>query len=82
MNPPPTLAAARAAMKNLDETTTAEELEGWGGDPRWDVVEVLTDHIRAIAGEMRKQEELWPQWDAQSIWSLFREFADKLEGKQ
>ena len=87
---PPTPAAVRAAIKNIDRTEpmTDEEVTAWGKEPRWGV-EVLHDQIRAIAAEMRKESD---EWYAASLRhggnkamtdhaNDLEKFADKLEGR-
>lgn len=77
----PTPAAVRCALAQDGDVVTPGELLASVADKRPES-QVLRDHIRAIAQEMRGQQDQWPNWDAQDVWSLFKELADKLEGKQ
>lgn len=72
-------------MKNLDDSMTLEEHTAWGKEARWEVYEVLRDHIRAVAQEMRDyavsiRDEGWHP--GESIEAVLLRFADRLEGKE
>ena len=80
---PPTPAAVRAAMKETSEGCTAEESRALCADNRL-TDELLRDHIRAVAQEMRS---VIPHGSKVTLSeaihaSVLNSFADKLEGKQ
>ena len=79
----PTPAAVRAAMKETSEGCTAEESRALCADNRL-TDELLRDHIRAIAQEMRS---VIPHGSKVTLSeaihaSVLNSFADRLEGKQ
>ena len=78
---PPTPAAVRAAMKETSEGCTAEESRALCADNRL-TDELLRDHIRAIAQEMRDHAEKYESDGWYTAGESLRVFADKLEGKQ
>lgn len=87
----PTPAAVMAAMKDSWDACTSEEMAAWRAAPHSDR-EVLCDHIRAVAAEMRA-ESIAMQVNAMDPFcrpetreaeiaaaKLLAVFADKLEG--
>ena len=79
---PPTPAAVRCGLTHPKfEGVTIEEAEALAGDPRTGG-EVLRDHIRAIAQEMRDHAEKYESDGWYTAGESLRVFADKLEGKQ
>ena len=79
---PPTPAAVRAAMKETSEGCTAEESRALCADDRL-TDELLRDHIRAVAQEMKAEANVSMNINGISAHSeALRHFADKLEGKQ
>lgn len=73
----PTPAAVRFVLKTIGDGTLEEET-AYLADERGSE-EMLADHIRAIAEEMRAEAECWE--DNRAYRRTLLHFADKLEGK-
>ena len=82
-NNPPTPAAVRAAMKETSEGCTAEESRALCADNRL-TDELLRDHIRAVAQEMRSVIPHGSKVTLSAAMhaSVLNSFADRLEGRE
>ena len=78
---PPNPAAVRAAMKETSEGCTAEESRALCADNRL-TDELLRDHIRAVAQEMKATADEAEDSNEHEAAKYLRVFADRLEGKQ
>jgi mono/diheme cytochrome c family protein len=68
-------------MKDASTAWTSEELAAWSQDDRY-AEKLLRDHIRAVAAGMRNlAAEVRVDRTAEEVRQMFREYADKLEGK-
>lgn len=76
---PPTPIAVRAALKKVTERTP-EENAVIASERRF-TDEILKDHIRAVAAEMRHSAGVRESYDETIIADVLSTFANKLEGK-
>ena len=80
---PPTPAAVRYALRTNYDDTTLLERGAYLADER-DEMDLLSDHIRAIAQEMRAvvpDGSVTTFFEAR-LGTIMHEFADKLEGRE
>ena len=79
-NQPPTPAAVRFVLKTIGEGTLEEET-AFLADERYSQ-DILRDHIRAIAKDLRAQANICEEQEGSYLSPLMlRTFADRLEGK-